>query len=1686
VKTPFRCIPAVLLLIPAAAPLLPGPAEGAQQQSQDETIYLEEVKKDFLDRARKCEDSRDWKGLFEHYQFAIRRYGQSVVQIAPDRWTSVREYFLGRIARLPKEAFDYYRFENDGKARAAFEKARESGVRRDLERAVEEYFFASGTDEVIDGLAAQAFDEGRVEEARTWWNRLLRLYPDSRIPRAVTAARVANACRVSENAGGLADLRKWLAQNKVEGKISLGGRPVDVAEYVAQLNMPERPALLRPAKMPYVPDPEERLRRPTLGVRNDIRRWVYDFNEDKGEPVAEAQTEPQQKQVVVRQIIRGRPFRMEQAGPPPYPEFPLLPAYSRVRGKEYVIFTDGSRVVAVDPARVKGKSTTAGVYWKYPSEKPIPRPGQAAGGQYGRPYVGVTIDGEYAFATMYSSPEVRPRDPNQQNQDGFEGVTAVKCLHIPSGKLVWDTDLAPLLDEFKTVCKEFYERNFSYAAPPLVRGDRLYLGICTSPMGEVESRVLCLDRKTGRPLWTTFLSSVPGLQGVFMNGIGSLPAYLPMLAEQGGTLYVQTNLGVVGALNPANGALQWLARYRRAGRRMQPNTGIMEAAFKRPANPPVLWNGMLFVLAQDRAELMAYDASSGEEIKLPAGSEMHGDLEWKSMLHLLGPVNDELVIAGASKSFELRLRDEKGLCFRANYLIASACRGAGRGAVTEDYAYLPVMGEDDSNPLGGLGVYDVRTWKVVERPPWKEPNEFGNLLVAGNYLIVATNRIAVYTDVETLRNQYARRLNQSPPHAESLLEYGETMRENDRLEDAGEAYLSFIRAVDGDPRHAEKVREVRRELHAIFLKRGDDAAKRSEEGGRQLAEATRQVQEATRQRDEAEKKGDEDAKRNAAAQLRAAEAAKRSAEAARKADAEKALECYGFAKQFAWDRDSEAEAVKRLAGTYEGLGLWQEAVNQYQDLIQKGRSLFHREREDVTKLWDHAARRIDDIVSKAPGAYSEVEKQASEALKKVKDDSVDGLRDVMDRFPNSKAAKEAFGKMRDALLKQGKLDKLRALYGDFQDRFKLKLNFDAYKELLELLEKLGDLDRLKFELGRFAERFPEESLVRDGAEEPVKEYVERRLAELSRRPRPALELKGPLRLVGELEAVKPSFDPQGVASGHQPLCPIGVEPGLLGKDHELFKRGSTVELWDLKGKQRLWARPHPGAWLGVLYGEAPLGLSVLFVKQGSPAEKAGVKKDDLLLSIDGVPLRAATAGELLGGLAPGASVEIAARRAGADVKIRATLSAMPADLRPAIVGASFTREGALAVAWEDLLASIDLATGEVQWTFRVSRDRFLFHAFHATEGRLYLYEALRSDRCADPMRLPSPGAPVLFKPDEAHHLLFCLSDFTGEVLWARKFAFEPANPFQEFRIEFMGKYFADHVSFLHMTSRAGMYEWALWLIPAQAGARSENASLREPQRRPLLGQMLAHAVDEEGGIFYYVADIPERRDRTLYSLNLNPSRSSFKPVEIPLQQKFMPQNYNYSTCALAADRDYIALVVSPPQPGTDHKIWVWKTADLKDRAVSLREGRTLPVNRPAGLGIGADSLLYVYNVAREKSQGAGSSRAYITAFRLKSATGVEMAWDANAPVLNDTTLATMTHDAGNFEILSSPRASLPGESGEKPIVIVYDRQAEGYVRLDRTDLVLPSDTPGELATPALAWRGRIYLMSPKSLEIYGD
>ncbi len=1616
------------ILLAAGAGLLAfGAAE--PQQVPEEQVFLDEVKKDFLDKIQRCEEQKDWRSLFEHYAHGLRRYAQKVVAIDrgpnPERYTSVSEFLTLRLARLPKDAYEFYRLENDAKARALFNRGREENDRRLIERGIEDYFFSSHTDEHLDALAAARLDEGSPEEAIFYWGRLLRCYPDPHLPRPVLAARIAHACRVAENESALNDLKQHVAETKLDGPVRVGGKEQALSAYLADVQVPVRASVPRPLKMPYAYGIEDREKRRVVGVRNDIKRWTYDFAADRSEPRAEAPAPAGRAPKVV--MLAGR--RGGEFQPPPFGEYPLFPAYTRARHRDFLIFTDGSRVVAVDPAKVKGASTTTGVYWKYPVSAIVRQNPNANPNVFvavNRPYIGVSVDGENAFATMYSTLQTRPLEQNPNQIDFFQGTTSLKCFYIPTGKVLWDTDSSPLLEEYKTVCKDFWDRNFSFSSPPLVRGDRLYVGICTSPVGEQESRVLCVDRKTGRPLWTTFLASLAGGGRTAWNwGAGRLMVYQTLLAEQGGVLFAQSSLGAVAGLNAVTGNILWLTKYKRPAPRQQ--GGAFEPYLIRPANWPVVHRGQVFVLPQDKAEMMAFDRISGKPVDLPTPKTREGELDWKNMTHLLGVVDDWMVVGGAV-SHVLRLRD-----FQAYTLAASNCSRTGRGVVEGELVYLPAIPPQGGGQAGMLAIYDTRTWKSLEQPPWKDASENGNLLVAGNYLVAATSKITVYTDVETIRNEFARRLYQSPPHAGSLLEFGDVMRENDRLEEAAEAYLAFIKAAEGDPAHDARVRQVKSELHGIFVKRGDEAVE--------------------------------------------------------KGDTAKALEFYQFARGFAYDEKTATDTTKRLAETYEKLQRWKEAVAEYQGLIDKGRTLYHREADQVMKLWEHARKSIGEIVAKVPDAYEDVEKQAAEALKKAREGGAEALRDVMDRFPNSKAARDAWQRMRDALLKQGKFEKLRSLYSDLKDRFKLDLDFGSYKDLLELLEKLGDLERFRFEMGKFAERFASEKIaLADGGEETVKQHAARRLRELDGRPRAArAALRAPLARTAELEAVRPPGDPHGLAVGALPLRPLGIEPADFGRHRELFARGSSVELWDLREKRRLWARPHPGAYLGAVVQEPPggaPGAAVAAVKPGSPAEKLGLRSGDLLLSVGGRAVDAAGIAELLGSLEPGAEAEVRWRNAGEERSAKVELVSHPAEIRPALVGAAFTRDYALAVAWEDLAASIDLATGQVQWTFRGVRDRFHVQSFHATDGRLFLFESFRADRGRDPLRAPGPQ-PQPLAAEEAHHRLLCLSDFTGEVVWARAFDFDAGQAVQPVQIAFFGKYLSDAVTFLVESHRPGAKEWVLWTLD------SEKHSPAPPLRRTLPGNLLAHAADEEAGILYYVTDISnDRQERYLYSAAMDPGRKEYRSLNVALHPpKYMPRPY--ASCALGTDGKHLALVVVPSQPGMEYRIWVFHAEDGKElRSLSLPPDRTIPAHRPPAAPVDRDGTLYVYNVPLDPKSGQpAAGRAFLTALRAGAKDAADlMAWDAVAPVLAQGSAWSVLREPEGVAVFTAVRASAPGPNppAESPSAAVYEKADGGYLHMAWTDLVPPVDAAGRPQSPVLYWRGRLYVSSKQGVQVFGE
>jgi outer membrane protein assembly factor BamB len=1069
-----------LRLLLLALPLLP-PGVSAQA-GPDERVFIEEAKRDVLEKIEAAVAARQWKQVFERAAQALALQGNALVPAGPDRWVSLREHLLVRLGRLPPEGVAAYRAEYDGPARAAFDKARESGDRAALERAAEDWFLSTPAEEVVDALAARAFDEGRAGEAATLWRRLLRHYPGARLSRTTTAARLAQALRALGGPGASEELK---ALSEFAGRVRVGGEESDLASLLTPLppkasEVPPRPAA--PA-LPISP-PEATAR----GVRAEVRRWRWEPAADK--PV------PARARGPGLNLVAGGGVRSFRS-----PDFVQFAASGAWEGKDYVAFGDGAQVIVAEPRRLRRDAPEAGIYWRHPAEGPVSRElpasvPQRQPFQMPDPWTGPCIDGDRVFVPMLSTLEARPRETGPPGFEAFQGPTSLKAFDLATGKLLWDTDRAELAAALRQAGARFLERNFAYCGTPLSRGGRVYVPVCTSPQGDQESYVACFDRGTGRPVWVAFLASALG-QANLWNGGRGLNLAQTTIEERDGTLYALTNLGAVAALQGSTGTLKWLARYRRTGRRTMHGMG-QEYGFHRGPVAPIVRDGRVLVLPQDRAELLAFDAAGGRPVELPAVQCSGDEFEWKNVGSLLGPVDDSLVLAG-SPSFLLRLKN-----FSAYRLYPPNTRGFGRGTIAGGFLYLSTSGGESNSVEGELCVWDTRTWMMVGSSPWREPEEGGNLHVTGNLLLVTGRGAAVYSSLAEVQRLYAARLGASPPHAATLLEYGDLMHQNGRLAEAAQAYQGFLAAAEGDPAFGGRMLQVRSDLHGIFLRRGEDAL-----------------------------------------------LVGRTAEA---------LEAYGFASAFAWEPKGETDALRGRAAALERMERFGEAVAAYQEILERRVPLFAREDDRLVRASEQAAARIRALAGADPKHYASIETRAGEALSRAGRDEAE-LRSVMLRFPHSQAARASFETLRRLVAERGDAAGHAALLGAFGELFGADPDRALLMEWAEAAARAGDGFAEAHALDTLARRFGSEKVGEAGAEEPVEAWVRRRRSrERPARPGPP-KATGRFTLLEESDAGDPGRFPLSVSGAVPPSLDPAVDVFWNGSRIELRRAGRPDPLW---------------------------------------------------------------------------------------------------------------------------------------------------------------------------------------------------------------------------------------------------------------------------------------------------------------------------------------------------------------------------------------------------------------------------------------------------------------------------------------------------------------------------------------------
>ena len=100
----------ILRLAPVLAlslPLLGAPAPQAQEQ--DDGVFIDEAKKDFLDKIKRTQQQGEWRALFELYQQAITKLQQKLVRpnATSNVYIGVVEFLNREFSKLTAEAPEY-------------------------------------------------------------------------------------------------------------------------------------------------------------------------------------------------------------------------------------------------------------------------------------------------------------------------------------------------------------------------------------------------------------------------------------------------------------------------------------------------------------------------------------------------------------------------------------------------------------------------------------------------------------------------------------------------------------------------------------------------------------------------------------------------------------------------------------------------------------------------------------------------------------------------------------------------------------------------------------------------------------------------------------------------------------------------------------------------------------------------------------------------------------------------------------------------------------------------------------------------------------------------------------------------------------------------------------------------------------------------------------------------------------------------------------------------------------------------------------------------------------------------------------------------------------------------------------------------------------------------------------------
>ncbi len=637
--------------------------------------------------------------------------GDSIVQTARGaagqltRYQAVSSVVETWLGRLTPTQLAMYRRRVDPTAERLWDSWTATGEPADLEQLAARYFFSSRGDDAVWALGQLAWNEGEWETAEGWWRQLLtepldpgddlgRRSPDPSQPSAEVLARCL-LCRV------------WSGRLSPEAALArYGDRLGDAAGRLAGQPGRWRDLLVEAWREPSQPPW-------TLG--GAVTSYAGTAKRDGRAP---------------RDVDLGGelwsaklefPWIPRAAGAalfPPQPPLACCPAVA----DDVVYLNDGSRIWAWNlltgtPAWDTGLSNRAVLHPPVPPET-VRGPARPVRGE---PLWTVTLGGGRLYAVM-GSPVTTPT-PLEMREIDSELVAL--DLSTGEGKLAWSLTADDISRQLRTT--EDAAPTWMWEGTPVLLGTRLY-GVLARRRPQLEWSVVCLDAASGRLLWHRSVGmSRPAPPEPF-----NLASHLLLTADRAG-LYLATQWGAIAAMEPATGALRWVATYESdplADRRRRPGAAA--------APPALLVGDRLYVAPTDSRELFCLEARGGAVV-------------WQQTLgerieHLLGVEQDTLVVAGRSL---FGLTADTGARLWSLESAEPEAQGYGRGWLTATSVYWPTR--------ESLLQVELARGRILREQPLATPDsgrQGGHVVIAGGVvLITSADRITAYGETATLRQE---------------------------------------------------------------------------------------------------------------------------------------------------------------------------------------------------------------------------------------------------------------------------------------------------------------------------------------------------------------------------------------------------------------------------------------------------------------------------------------------------------------------------------------------------------------------------------------------------------------------------------------------------------------------------------------------------------------------------------------------------------------------------------------------------------------------------------------------------------------------------------------------------------------------------------------------------------------------